>query len=189
LIESRLIKRAIALGIPLLVLALIWAVLVTPILEAFSLADRDIEARRHLLGKLTGALTRVGYSQERISDAVAKLDMSELLPPAPDAVMSASLQSRIAERAREHGLQAQTMQMLPARANSGIKWIGLGVTLSGPAENIAGLLAAIEASKPYFFIERLALSSQGSPAASDGPPPLLTADFEVYGAVLQDRAQ
>lgn len=186
---SRLQRRVIALGAPLLALALIWTTLVAPVLSAFETAEQDIGARRYLLGKLTGALTRVSYSQERASDAVAKLDMSELLATAPDAVVAASLQSRIAELARQQGLQTQTMQMLPARTDSDVKWIGLGVTLSGTSENIARLLAATEEGKPYLFIERFTLNSQGWQFSENGPPPMLTADFEVYGAVLKERAQ
>lgn len=189
MIESRPIRRAIALGIPVLVLALIWIILVAPIRDALQTSDEDIEARRHLLGKLTGALIRVGYSQGKASDAVAKLDRSELLEAAPDAVMAANLQSRIAELARQQGLQTQTMQMLPSRTDANVKWIGLGVALAGSSEDIAKLLATIEEGRPYLFIERLTLNAQGAPTSEDGPPPNLTADFEVYGAVLKDRAQ
>lgn len=188
MIESKPIRRFVALGAPALAVAFIWIILVAPIRDSFHTMDEDIAARRYLLGKLTGALTRVGYSQERASDAVAKLDRSELLEAAPDAVMAASLQSRVAELARQQGLQIQTMQVLPARTDSAVKWIGLGVAVNGSFESIAKLLATIEEGKPYLFIERLTLNAQGA-SSSEGTPPSLIADFEVYGAILKERAQ
>ena len=81
------------------------------------------------------------------------------------------------------------MQALPARTDSNVKWIGLGVALSGTPESIAKLLALIEEGKPYLFLERLSLNVQGTPLSEDGPAPALTADFEVYGAVLRERTQ
>lgn len=189
MIENRAVSRAIAVGIPVLVLALFWTVLVMPVHNAFRTADQDIEVRRHLLGKLSEVLTRVGYSHEKASDVVTKLDRSELLDAAPDAVIAANLQSRIAELARQQGLQTQTMQALPARTDLNVKWIGLGVALSGTPESIAKLLALIEEGKPYLFLERLSLNVQGTPLSEDGPAPALTADFEVYGAVLRERTQ
>jgi len=188
MIQERLVRRVIALGLPVFALWFIWNIVVSPIYNAYRTVDQDIEARRFLLGKYAGVLTRVGYSQEKAKDVVSKLDRTELLEAAPDAVMAASLQSRMAELARQGGLQTHTMQVLPARNASGIKWVGLGVTLTGTLENIANVFAMIEGAKPYLFIERLTLNAQGPSGAGLELPLTLVADFEIYGAVFQEKA-
>lgn len=185
----RTFHRAIALGIPVIAALLLWGLLVSPVLHAFNNLDRDIEARRFLLGKYAGVLTRVGYSEEKARDVVSKLDRSELLETAPDAVIAANLQSRIAELARQSSLQTHSMQVLPARNDSKIKWIGVGVTLTGAAENIANMFALIEGAKPYLFIESLALSAQAASLSGSETPATLVADFEVYGVVLEPIPQ
>jgi len=156
-----LIGRVAALALLLVLLALVWVVGLSPLLDSYR-ADRETVAfasdQLPRLQQLAASAPLLRAELERISrDPTGS---TRLLSGASDALAGADLQNRVSQDATRHGLALRSAQVLPPVAEEGFRRIGIRVALEGSIAGLHRLLYTIETSPTFLFVDNLEIRSR-----------------------------
>lgn len=156
---SRLAALALLLALPL---ALAIAV-AGPLLRAHAGLDAEMEQLQDRIARFE----RLIAAREQLSRAGSDLEErlaaeSGLLPVTGEALAAAELQQLLDALLREQGGRLESVQARPAEALEGgsgeLHRIAIRVQLVAPHAGILGLMAEIEAHRPYLFLDALSLA-------------------------------
>lgn len=156
---SRLAALALLLALPL---ALAIAV-AGPLLRTHAALDAEMEQLQDRIARFE----RLIAAREQLSRAGSDLEErlaaeSGLLPVTGEALAAAELQQLLDALLREQGGRLESVQARPAEALEGgsgeLHRIAIRVQLVAPLAGILGLMAEIEAHRPYLFLDALSLA-------------------------------
>lgn len=155
--------RLLALSLLIVMLAVLYLLLVAPVLGLYRERAALLEQRLMLAPRLNGAAAEVPALRARLTASSARSRARKItLDGASDAIASANLESRIDALASEVGATVGSTESLPAKVVGSYRRIGLRVVLSGSYETLVGLLTAL----------------------ADTTPPLVVDDLEIHGMIL-----
>jgi hypothetical protein len=175
----RLLPRAAALGILLLLLAALGFGIVVPLVTG--LQGEDAETA-HSLRMLSG-YQRIAAQRPALEQRLAAREQEEaalpgLWPGATSALAAAGLQAEVKQLVESAGGQIHSAQDVAAIPEGGYERIGLRVDLSVPMGALPGLLQQIDSHTPYLFLDRIELHA---PEGQIKAAPILTIRWEVSG--------
>ena len=173
--------RGLALGLLLVVLAMVYLVVAAPLLDVYAEREAVFANRRGLLTKLSAVAAELPALNLRVTELQSAVDSHQLaLPGASDAIASAALQGRIERDAAAAGMTIGSTEILPAQSEGDYRRIGLRLLLSGPYENLIKLVASLETATPPLVIDNLQI--RGVIRRLGGPAPTgLDASLDAYG--------
>lgn len=171
-------RRALAIGILLLLLFGLVFEIVLPLIGAFQ-GDEDQEASLRLLaGYQRVAALRPQIEQRLAARAGEEAALPGLWPGATPTLASNALQGEARRLVEAAGGRITTMQPLPASREAGFDKIGFRIDLTLPMPGLPGLLQSFDAHTPFLFLDKVDLHAPEAPGKTT---PLLTIHWEVFG--------
>ena len=157
-VSSRVLSRSAALTIFVALLGLPIYFGLLPLLQSYSELSEDLTQKRAILARFETELAgREGLEQEL--DAVVEKHQADriYLQGASEAAAAAALQERLGTLAEANHAELRSVQALPAVEVDGLRRLTLRVVLSATTSELLHVLYALEAEKPYTFIENIEL--------------------------------
>jgi hypothetical protein len=134
--------QSLALGLTLLLAALVWLGAVAPALDWF--ADRQETLRRQrALAYRMSELVRTLPALRAAVAAQGGQQPGALLAGGTDPLAAAALQQRLDELATASGVRIGSEEILPAQAEGDFRAIAVRVTLAAPWRSVVALLQAM----------------------------------------------
>ena len=170
--------QALALGLALLVIAVIWLGAVAPALDWYG-ARADQLSRQQTLAARMASIAATAPALQRL---VARMDSAApgprtMLEGATDAVAGAALQQAVQDMAARTGATVTSAEVLPAETAGSYRRIRLHVTATGPWPGIVALFGAVAEAVPHMLVDDVSLRQSLALGAVDRHP--LEASFTV----------
>ena len=181
---SLLLRRCVFVGINVGALALIYFLVVQPLVSLFSDQGDRLSRARTTFSKYRAIADR----EETVRAAASRTDevasSAAFLQGASDGAASASLQARLKAIADQAGARVQSVRALEPTTEGGIRYLKAHLELVGSVAAIYATLRAIEGREPYLFVGQVLLRMQaGQPGISPTQEPSIEAQLDVYGPV------
>lgn len=170
--------QALAVGLALLVVAVIWLGVASPALAWF--AERaDLLSRQQTLAARMASLAASGPALQR---RVAQMNEAAPAPQtvlegATDAVAGAALQQAVQDMAARTGATVTSAEALPADDAGTYRRISLHVTVNGSWPSIVALFGAVADAAPRMLVDDVSLRPALALGATDRHP--LEASFTI----------
>lgn len=176
-------RRAIALGLLALVIALVVAV-IWMLLSAF-VFDLDgrakaVETRVTSVNSVAGSVTQLRAAWARLErDPRLSVDM---FPPASDAQASAAVQSSAQKLFARAGATVRSVQTLDVVQEGPVRRVGVRVAVTGTSNQINRALEALSTSRPVMMVStgNIQLMGDSRRAVDDTSTPQLQATFNIF---------
>jgi general secretion pathway protein M len=179
---SKPVRKMLAVGILVLILASIWIFVAGPmVVAAFDVRER-ITSEREVLGRLMTAERALSAAPREPKSGAMWADL--YLKGKTEAIALANLQAHVVSITSRQGVRPQTTRMMQAFEREGLKLAGVQLELAAPIASIQKVLHALESSRPMLFVEQLAL--EPLPALLQGEnaePGRLRANIQVFGVL------
>jgi general secretion pathway protein M len=179
-VSSRVLSRSAALTIFVALLGLPIYFGLLPLLQSYSELSEDLTQKRAILARFETELAgREGLEQE-LGAVVERHQADRIyLQGASEAAAAAALQERLGTLAEANRAELRSVQALPAVEADGLRRLTLRVVLSATTSELLHVLYALEAEKPYTFIENIELKiySASKTEADDR----LLVRFDLFG--------
>lgn len=149
-------QRWLALGLLVLVIALIGLVVITPIVSKsleLSDAENTLQFRLEQYGRILAKKEAVTESMEQIT--AQNQDEGYLNSQGTEALASANVQEFIKKAIVEAGGQLSSTQVLPVTNKNDFSRITVSVRMTGNSEVLRSVLYKIETSTPLIIIDQL----------------------------------
>ena len=155
------LSRPLALGILVLVLALVGLFGLAPVFGSYS-------ARSTALAESNALIERYRQQNARRPALEAELEtLSELqarsgfyITGETESVAAAALQDLFRELAARSGAEVKSIQSLTPKGEEGLDRVAVRVALAATSESLYALLHGLEGGTPYIFIENMELQMQ-----------------------------
>jgi hypothetical protein len=151
--------RVAAVTLLIFVAASIWLAVVLPVASAFRELDNEIHNRRVLLGRFRAAAIRLADVAAERRALEQELGKGELLRHGPSAVLAAELQSQVTALVELRNVQVQSIQAMAPDTTGVFERVGLIISMQGNEKDVKEAVTAIEAQRPFLFVEQLAMTS------------------------------
>lgn len=183
------ISRTAAVLILVGVVAAMWLWVAEPLWRAYAEGKEAISEAGELLQRYErlAAARPTLEAEVRASGQVGASDA--YLAGETDGLAAAALQSRVASLMSASGAVLNSIQVLPAREEAGLRRVTLRVQMSAAIEPLVKILYALETEKPVLFVDNLDIQGRQQLhqlAATGGAlitEPLLMVSFDLYGFV------
>lgn len=181
-----------AAGLLLTLLAILYLLVVAPLVGLYQERQTRLEDGRALLPRLQAVAAGLPGLRAHLGELRAAARVRKVtLDGASDAVASANLQSRIEAIATSVGATIGSTESLPVETRDGYRRIGLRFALNGPYETLIKLLAQLEQTTPPLVVDNLqvhgVLRRPGLPQTDTGDISL-DAGIDVVGFRNADKA-
>jgi general secretion pathway protein M len=171
--------RAIAVGITLLILVLLWLLIAAPLIDLYQSRADFLADRARVVARMQALAAALPELQNLAAQAA-------LAGPPPvftiegtsDAVAAANLQNRVQDMASSAGANLATVEIVQATAVGQYRRIGLKLSFNAAWPVLVGMMRAIEQSNPPMLIDDLELHA--TPATISTPDHALDASLTVY---------
>ena len=155
--------QALALGITLLALGLLWFGLAMPLLAEYEDRAAILASRRELVGRMARLVDELPALEARLAAPATTGAVKDiLLNGETDAIAGANLQQLIQERAARAGMSLTSLEMLPTTVAGGYRRIGLRISATAPWPVLVPLLASLPQDKPRLLIDDLQIHGPGT---------------------------
>jgi general secretion pathway protein M len=175
--------RALALGLPVLALAVLWAMIIAPLSGFFGgLQDQ----RAYYTALIAGEQRQIAQGpawRAALADMQTQTSqVAGLRTEASEALASAGLQNDVQQIVAQFGGQVLSVAPLPPVAVQAYQAIALQISLSIPAGSVGALLGRIETGQPYMFIKAASFqgTDSGAPGANAAAPITLLCTIAAY---------
>lgn len=181
------IRRTAAIVVGMILLAVVCAIGIG-LYGAVMSARSEVYEKRVDLGRLLSVVA-LGKSVKTSDTAEAGKEVqAEFLPGENEAAARSGLQKRLSEAAAATSVMVLSAGNAPTLNEKGVVYVGLRANISGPLENIHGLLLNLETTLPVLFIREATLTTTGSnPDMPEANSSDISAQLLFYG-VLQTSA-
>ena len=173
--------RILAVLIALVVLALIWRAIASPLIGWYD--DRaDRVARNQLLAARMGLLVHRLPALRRQATLTANAGQAgagALIEGNSDAVASAAIQEKVAAMAAAMGTSLSSTETLNATREGAFRRIGVRISLDAAFPLVVHLLQSIETARPSLLIDDLQIHGTRLLGQTDSVP--LNVAFTVIG--------
>ncbi len=161
--------RLLATVLTLAVVAMVWTVVVAPLLDWYTERAQILDERRAVARKLAeAAATLPALQAQAARENAAGPAPSAMLEGDTDAIAGAALQLLVRQMAAGSGVSLNSVEALPAEAIDGYRRVGLRIALAGRWTELAHLLASIEQAAPRMLVDDLRI--HGSPLRNAALP-------------------
>lgn len=171
--------QLLAVALTVILLAALWAGIVSPLIRWYEARAQTIAEQRRLAAHMAAIATTVpGLLHEAAAmhaGASAGRDLSLAAPS--DAVAGARLQQQAQDLATTAGITLSSIETLPARQQGAYRRISLRLTCSATWPALISLLQKLELSTPRMLIDDLDLKASPDLNHPDGI--MLDANFIV----------
>jgi putative component of toxin-antitoxin plasmid stabilization module len=177
-------RRVAALGLLLVVAALLWSLIGAPMLDAQRQARSTIERLQPLLqraGTIESDITALEAEINQIKEHVGS--PNGFLDGVNESIAAAELQSRLKRVVEGASGDLRSVQVLPAQDDDGYRRVTVRGQILISLAALQRVLYDLEASQPYLFLDNVAIADRPdnrSPnaAAEDA---VLDVRFDVFG--------
>ena len=177
--------RALAIGVTLLGVGVLWFGVAAPILDWNATQRELLERQTVLLSRMQALAAEVPeLRSESQSAAVGRGAGETALTGASDAVAAANLQQALDDLAKAVGVRIASAETLPAEAMGTWQAVTVRVTLSAPWQALVQLLKSIATAPTTMVVDNLQLRPP-PPGARDPERPIETA-FSVTSWRLRE---
>ena len=154
--------QALALGIALLVLGLLWFGLAMPLFTEYEDRAAILASRRERVDRMARLVDELPTLEARlVAPAAAGTVEDVLLTGETDAIAGANLQQLIQERAARAGMSLTSLEMLPTTVAGDYRRIGLRVSATAAWPVLVPLLASLPRNNPRLLIDDLQIHGPG----------------------------
>lgn len=170
----RWVHRLAALAVLAAALALVYALVVAPVLASYD----DTRARLAQQQELLSRYLAVAGGREKLEQRVQEVSKRQaesgaFIAGKTQALATAALQDRVRSVMQKAGGDVRSTQSLPAENVDGLIRVGLRVQMLATIRQVREILRALETGRPLLFVEELELRGRlqrgddGAPAVSD----------------------
>lgn len=170
----RWVHRVAALALLAGGLALVYAIVVAPVLASYE----DTRTRLHQQEELLSRYLAVAGGRDRLERRVQEVSARQSASGAfiqgkTQALATAALQDRVRSVMQKAGGDVRSTQSLPAENVEGLTRVGLRVQMLATIREVREILRELETGRPLLFVEELELRGRlqrgedGEPAVSD----------------------
>lgn len=179
-------SKILAVVLLVVPLALVWPVVVVPLLDLFASYDQGIAQSEALLARYG----RVVKSKAALEKTLAQVRQSDVVKRGffrerSAELAAASIQQLVQKSVTSSGARLASVQVLPVQTVGGFQQIGVRARMSGTIEGLRGTLYALETAWPLLFtdnvnvyVRRIRRIVGLHPAQEVGD---LQIEFDVYG--------
>lgn len=173
--------RILAVLIALLALALVWFVIVGPLIEWHDDRQDALEQRQALAARMALLVRRlpVLQAQARAMTASGRPGAGVLIEGNSDAVASAAIQEKVAVMAASLGTSLSSTETLTATREGAYRRVGVRISLDAAFPTVMRLLQSIETAQPSLLVDDLQMHGARMIGQSDSAP--LNVAFTVIG--------
>jgi general secretion pathway protein M len=169
--------RSLALGITLVMAAIIWVLIAEPLLAWHVDLRQAVENRGAVARRMEAVAESLPELRVRSEEAAARGSAVALTEGSTDALAGAALQARLRDFAARSQLQLNSTETLAAEDAGGIRRIGVRISTIAPWPVLVRLLRELDEASPRLLVDDLQLQASVSLAAGSAGP--LTASFTV----------
>lgn len=186
---SRMFQRFVAISLFLVGCAVIFAI-ASLTLNSLTKEAQNMTKKRIQLGNLLSvAALKKGIDQQN-SGSFDGGAGPEFLTGSSEAVIRASLQSRLSAIAAAHGVNVLSVGNMPISQRGTVRYAGLRADFYSTNEAIHATLFDIETSKPYLVIRNASIrSGEITTAGKNAGQQQIVVQIQFYGALPPDNPQ
>ena len=180
-------RRALRLGLVVLVPALLWVWGVQPYRDALADARLRLAAQRQELAREEALLGGGPRAAELrlAADSAADALTPRLFAARDDLLGSAQLAAHLARAARANEVLLQEAETRPASLSAaGVRTLQVEIRAESDLEGLLGFLQALEQGERLVRVERLSIARPGGAEADENPVERLTLSATVLGYAL-----
>lgn len=171
------VRKLVALGVLLAILAIIVAGAVMPAWHRYDVANQSIATGRQLLARY---VARPALGPEMPVEEISAATRGVYIPGETDALRIANLQETVADAAKLAGIRIASTRVIDTFNRDGVRMIGLQAQLSTELDNLQKLLFDLEKQRSLLFIDGLHIAR--GPDGGTVKLPALDVTFVVAGA-------
>lgn len=185
---ARPLRQLLALALLVVAVGAVCLMTIVPLASKILDQKDRIEYERTVLGRLNSEkiddVGSVDSMQQAISNRIGGL----AIPGESESIRIAAVQSQLMELLGRNNVKPRSSRNLPGRDRSGLRLVGLQVQLTAQIENLQAALLAIEAHKPYLFVDAMHVTV-ATVAGSVGEDirGLLDVRLDVFGVEYQPK--
>jgi general secretion pathway protein M len=169
--------RSLALGMTLLVAAIVWVGVIAPIQDWYGERAEQLrrdQAMARRMTALVGMLPALRSEAERVAGAgMGGQDTdapTALLAGTTDALAAASLQQQIDGHAATAGARIGSEEILPGQPAGDLRAIAVRLTITAPYRSLVALLLALARSTAPMVVDELQIHGSASTAGAADVP-------------------
>ena len=187
------VSRLTAFGILAAVLMVVYALLIGPLVAAYSGVNGAIAQSAELLGRYQRVIAQhssLKVMLDRVNEA--HTESGFYVAGDTDPLAAAQLQEIVNSRVESNGAQVRSVQILPAREDGDFRRVGVRIQMTASIGAIARILYAFEAGDTYLFVNNLDISNRRSrrrARARQSADPELLVRLDLTGYVRPKAAR
>jgi general secretion pathway protein M len=172
--------QALAVGVGIFVLILLWFALPAPLLAWYQLRADDLAQQRATAVHMAALGREIPALQTAVSSAGLQADGNQvLLAGNTDAIAGANLQSALQNLAAQAGTSLDSAALLPVQPDGSLRRIDMQVSVTATWPVLIALLQAIGTARPYMVVDQISITRSSQPTQGLEQP--MQASFSVTG--------
>jgi general secretion pathway protein M len=169
--------KALAVGITLAGLALVWFAVIFPILSWYQSRAAELAQNQAIAAHMAALTQEIPQLRKAVAAARPQSqDQQILLSGATDAIAGANLQTDLQNLAQTAGTSLDSSEVMPVQQDGALRRIGIQVSLTADWPTLIAFLQAIGTARPRMIIDQLSLMNSSQ---SDSANPPVQANFSV----------
>lgn len=169
--------QALAIGLALLALALLWLGAVAPALDWYGARQQQLALARQEVAHMAMLRQSLPLLRRAVAGSARAVDAQILLPGDSDAIAGANLQSALQNLASQSGISLDSAAMAAATPVGALRRIGVDVSVTATWPALIAFLTAIDTAQPRMIADNVSVTASAQPDATTDVP--LQASFTV----------
>lgn len=175
---------ALAIGVTLVMIAILWAALVSPALDWYAARQDRLEQRQTLAARMDSVAATAPALQRQMATGSGD-PRAALIEGASEAIAGAALQQRLQEMSERAAVRMTSAEVLAAEPSGPLRRIRVHVAVTAPWSRLVRLLAEIDQATPRMVVSEIQFGQSRSITTDTVKP--LDASFTVV-ALYAGRA-
>lgn len=160
--------QALAVGITLAALLLVWLGAVSPLLAWYQARDAALAQQRALAARMVALEQALPALRAAVAASGAQAAGAQtLLAGQSDAIAGANLQSAVQDLAAQAGTSLDSAAMQPAIQAGPLRRISMQVSVTASWPVLVALLQAVDNASPRMIVDSISLNSTALPGDSE----------------------
>jgi general secretion pathway protein M len=179
-----LASRGLALALLAALVAIIYAVVVQPLIDDYAETTQSIDQMTALLQRYRGIAANLAPLQAELAQVQQRQGARDgFFTGTNDTLVAAQLQGRLRSAVEAARGELKSTQVLPPEDDGKMRRITVRGQMASTLGAVQRVLYDLEASSPYLFIDNLNLRVRAVERRAENPDadPILDVRFDVYG--------